>query len=126
MKHNRKPFCFWVVRAIAKITDESLPQLPPPAPASERNASSLGIFDSSATGWVYVSNQNIGNKHDEKVFLEPPKAGRRKGPTELKGDAAARLQDQWSELIGDYKREHPYKDTHQRPGPRGKTFAPTG
>jgi CRISPR-associated protein (TIGR03986 family) len=99
-------FSYWRVEAMEKGHDPAA--LPPESalgnpPADFGNSHRLvaGERPMRALGFVSVTNQNIGNKHDERVFFVP--AGQRPymAPTtkeQIEGWCAA-----WKHLVADYK-----------------------
>ena len=54
------------------------------------------------TGFVFVSNQNSGNKHDERVFWVPNGVQ----PVDAGDTRELGLSDRWRDLITDYQQAH--------------------
>jgi CRISPR-associated protein (TIGR03986 family) len=77
----------------------------PDAPTKVGKLESLGKPSRAVSGWVYRSNQNSKNKHDEKVFFAVD------GP--IQADVTPELSRQWRTLISDYRSIHE-KDLAQR------------
>jgi CRISPR-associated protein (TIGR03986 family) len=75
-----------------------------PAPSTE-NHSSTGQ-KKTVTGWLCVTGQNIGKKHDERLFFsEEP---------EVVFDLDDRLRQQWSAVIKSYSDAHDWVDVWER------------
>ncbi len=97
-------FDYWKVREIVPKGGtlsgaNPTPTVSPPESTWNRNSYhvSLKVFD-RVTGVVCVSNKNIKNKHDERVFFcktTPQDAG----SVEL-------IEDRWKDLITDYQETH--------------------
>ncbi len=81
---HRRGFQFWQVRAIG------------PKGATLSAASGQRAI----TGWVYSTNQNIGNKHDERVFFVDGRKPIRAG------SLTDSLRSQWRELVENYREIH--------------------
>jgi len=95
-------FTYWRVTDIARSKGELLSQA---TELETRGSHALvqGEAPRRIRGIVCVTNQNIGNKHDERVFiLECPDAPVYKGRKPLTKE----LRDAWKELINNYKEIH--------------------
>jgi CRISPR-associated protein (TIGR03986 family) len=99
-------FSYWRVEAIRKGHDFGA--LPPAGalgnpPASFGNSHRLVAGERPIRAWGYVSvtNQNIGNKHDERVFFVPE--GQRPYSIKPGPDRLAEWRLRWSQLVADYK-----------------------
>ena len=69
----------------------------------------LGIIE-RAEGIVFVSNHNMQNKHDEKVFFKPVNAPQ---PETLTKEKWHRLKEEWRNLVENYQELH--KDEKRPP-----------
>ncbi|MCB9958318.1 MAG: TIGR03986 family CRISPR-associated RAMP protein [Rhodospirillaceae bacterium] len=99
-QHSRG-FRYWRVLRIAKAAD-GLPPRPPPSTYQSRNHSPVtGEPLVEATGHVCVTNQNIGSKHDERVFFVGGGARPRRMDVDI-----TRLKEQWTNLIKNYQDIH--------------------
>lgn len=103
IKHRTKKFEFWNVVALAK----NRASLPSPA-ASQRVVS----------GYLCLTNQNIENKHDERLFFHQGAA-----PTTV--DLPRQVRARYQELIEDYQERHAddVKKLRSPHLPQGKTPA---
>lgn len=54
-------------------------------------------------GFVCITNQNIGGKHDERVFF---KSGSDQDTVSLDGDEWTRIRSEWKTLIEDYAKQN--------------------
>jgi len=86
-KHLKRGFEFWNVKQLAIDKDE-LPQ--PNRKLGER----------VEPGWLYVTNHNIKNKHDERFFFRVSEANR-DIPEHL--PLTGKVKEDWAELIRDYQ-----------------------
>ncbi|WP_406350950.1 TIGR03986 family CRISPR-associated RAMP protein [Streptomyces sp. NBC_01635] len=110
-------FDFWQVRTITRA-GTPLPQLPPsscPQPETARHKPTGET--KTIRGWVCITNQNINNKHDERVFFADREAPR---PHPLRPE----LADQWHQVIADYRAAHRHTDIHERRNKQGDKAAP--
>lgn len=90
-------FSYWRVRQIAK-QGKNLGNQPNRTPARQNDRhQSLGEFK-KFEGYVYITNKNIDNKHDERVFIVNSQAVSLPLDTDLK--------KKWSELITNYQEIH--------------------
>ncbi|MFF4652620.1 TIGR03986 family CRISPR-associated RAMP protein [Streptomyces sp. NPDC001380] len=105
-RRRRPGFDFWQVRSIAP-KDGPLPARPGPAPRSGASAHRPTGRTKQIRGWVCVTNQNIGNKHDERVFFSDAA-----GPVEHPLSPA--LREQWRDTVRDYWAAHQDKDVPER------------
>ncbi len=94
-KNDIKDFCYLKVTHIRKVQD------------GEETPAGWSV------GWVYVSGPNIGNKHDEKVFLDTQK----KEPVELRDEVIRG----WKTLISNYQNIHD-KDIEKRKPARPQDY----
>jgi len=107
-------FQYWRVRqhCPAGRTESLNPSPPPPSPSQRQQGrshhESLGEFK-RIRGWVCVTNQNIDNKHDERVFFE--------GATPIVLPLDEEHRKQWRELIADYQNIHDEELKRGRTGP---------
>lgn len=83
MEHPRRHFHFWNVVQLARCDAPPLK----PGPGQKR-----------IIGYLCITNQNIENKHDERLFFADGK------PTHVKLETKAR--DRYGELIADYQERH--------------------
>jgi CRISPR-associated protein (TIGR03986 family) len=117
MRHRRKPYEFWLVRDIVP-RGRSLPT--PNARQAPLNAVSLGKTR-EVDGYVFITNQNIKQKHDERVFFcdSTPRVIR------ATGLEAKRLLDQWEAVVRDYRSCHdPKSEIGARIKPDGTRARP--
>ena len=111
-------FHFWRVREIVPsgtsgLTAGSLtPTTPPKAPWQPRRNYhvSTGTFK-NVSGYVFISNANIGNKHDERVFFVESQAAK------IDAGPAAAMAGRWKNLISDYQEIH--RDEIEKKGRTG-------
>lgn len=111
--HRRRPFSFWEVKRID--------------PHGQGTAWKAGPGERVVLGgWVCVTNQNVGNKHDERVFFSDGKLAQRQPLSEP-------LRKAWRELIDDYwqiherdleKREPKDYDRYLGPNPGETAWSP--
>ncbi|MFF4020646.1 TIGR03986 family CRISPR-associated RAMP protein [Streptomyces sp. NPDC001843] len=112
--HN---FDFWQVRTIARA-GTPLPQTRTSASAGRETARHKPTGETKTIrGWVCVTNQNINNKHDERVFFTDREAPR---PHPLKPE----LADQWRQVVADYRAAHRHADINERRNKRGDKAEP--
>lgn len=104
MKHPRRNFEFWNVVHLAK------PDQPMAKPTGNQRL---------VTGYLCITNQNIENKHDERLFFTTQNLK----PVELPKD----VREKYEELIADYQERHAdevKKRTHpERPAGREPAFS---
>jgi len=102
---GQQRFAYWRVAFLQKGSDvNALPQetaLGNP-PTSFGNSHQLIASERPIRAWGYVSitNQNIGNKHDERVFFVPE--GQRPYCPGLSEEALRAFMTNWSVLVADY------------------------
>ena len=63
------------------------------------------------SGYVFISNANIGNKHDERVFFVESQAAK------IDAGPAAAMAGRWKDLISDYQEIH--RDEIEKKGRTG-------
>ncbi len=105
MKH-RRGFKLWRVRELAlNKRDLSLPLKP-------RDQGSLRSMNKflDARGWVFVSNQNIKQKHDERFFFADPSPKVIPVPE----SAVPRLRKLWKDVVMDYRACHGREEIWER------------
>jgi CRISPR-associated protein (TIGR03986 family) len=86
-RHPRRPFEFWnVVKLARNKTDLG------PAPAGQR----------IEKGWLCITNQNIENKHDERVFFRA--LNNTTGPLTI--PLPDEVRKDYKDLIADYQERH--------------------
>lgn len=104
MKHPRRNFEFWNVVHLAK------PDQPMAKPTGNQRL---------VTGYLCITNQNIENKHDERLFFTTQNLK----PVELPKE----VREKYEELIADYQERHAdevKKRTHpERPAGREPAFS---
>ncbi len=100
IQHPRPLFAYWEVRAISPADEPS-----PERPSSAQNGELREI-----TGWVFVTNKNMGNKHDERVFFS---AGNR---TSITKSLTEELKRYWRDVIKSYRDAHDDKELFDRRG----------
>jgi CRISPR-associated protein (TIGR03986 family) len=83
VQHPRRRFTFWNVKKIAR------PTAPPLRPTGSQRR---------VEGYVCITNQNIDNKHDERVFFSVGK------PVRIPLDDE--VQKRYNQLIADYQERH--------------------
>lgn len=93
VQHPLRRFEFWNVVALAQVGQ------PLPKPKGDQRV---------VNGFLCVTNQNIENKHDERLFFSTQQLK----PLELPGDVRKRYE----ELIADYQERHS-DDAHKRKQP---------
>lgn len=107
-------FRYWRVLKIAR-TEAELGGEPPQGAARKSDTHEPLGERIRVPGWVYVTNQNIGGKHDERVFFLPPKEADAKKATIALDDAEQRrLTRAWGDLIRDYQAAHRDRDIWER------------
>lgn len=98
-KRDGKPdFQYWAVRKIVPA-EQALgdkPTTPMPSSPSHEPQNDWNDWKEVEEGWVCITNQNISNKHDERVFFGS-------GPSYECSDDLKRM---WRELILDYQQIH--------------------
>jgi CRISPR-associated protein (TIGR03986 family) len=103
-------FVFWHVVAIVPKGKELVSQPSPTAELTrteaERRMKSyyrpLGVVE-RANGIVFVSNHNMQNKHDERVFFKNAATPQ---PEHLSPEKWSRLTDEWRNLVQNYQGLH--------------------
>ena len=98
---GQRSFTFWRVRTVARRNEPWGPK-PQPTPRDQTGNPRhvpLGEELLQVVGLVVVSNRNIGNKHDERIFFNKPPDNRQ--PPDLPISQAHR--DAWRTLIADYQ-----------------------
>lgn len=109
---HQRGFRFWQVRAIA--APGALGRAPEPTRGARGRHSPVGSERlRKITGWVLVTNQNIGNKHDERVFFSSQAPDVRC----FEGDAAERIRRLWADVILGYQAAHTPDEIEGRVGP---------
>lgn len=89
-------FKYWKVRAVVKH-DKTLPSKPSPSPGhGKHKPTDRGI--EQFEGYVYLTNKNIDNKHDERVFIV--------NDSSIAVPLTNDLKEKWKELIANYQEEH--------------------
>jgi CRISPR-associated protein (TIGR03986 family) len=96
-------FTYWRVRVAAKSsktlgTAPAASPVPPPRSGDSWHEPVPGTL-TEVRGWVYVTNQNVNRKHDERVFFDDAPA-----PTYL--PLTPELERSWGELIRNYQAIH--------------------
>lgn len=89
-------FKYWKVRAIAKH-DKTLPPKPSLSSGHGRHQPT-GRGIEQFEGYVYLTNKNIDNKHDERVFIV--------NDFSINVPLTSHLKEKWKELIANYQEEH--------------------
>jgi CRISPR-associated protein (TIGR03986 family) len=103
-RHRSNRFDFWGVIEIARSEADLGPQ--------PRRDAEVRKFN----GWVCITNQNIGNKHDERVFFEH-------GLPAVKIPLSDSVKQGWWELVRNYQSIH--EDdlaARRKQGQRGEDF----
>lgn len=114
-------FEFWRVRTIAR-DGEQLDKPAGPAPEKPKEESKgswhepLGEYK-QIHGWVCVTNQNFGRKHDERVFFTDEEA-----PVDIQ--LAPEHISQWNVTIRNYRATHSKDEIDNRKKRGGGTAAP--
>lgn len=112
LHQHRRNFVYWRVRRIAYGDN-----VPMGVPAL-RHDEGVGLGTPvAANGWVSITNQNVGMKHDEKVFLDVGTVRYIVG-----GNEAPRLSAEWSDLIEDYRSCHTRDEIERRNDGRAKPW----
>jgi CRISPR-associated protein (TIGR03986 family) len=96
-KWTEVPFDFWEV--VDLNDDPALLDLAKTAYASPRYTPRPGVFLGPVEGYICETNQNIGKKHDERVFFTTNPAG------PLAAGWNAGWDNAWRELIGNYREQ---------------------
>lgn len=112
-RHTTKGFRFWNVEAISLATGP-IPLIPPDdnlltSPAG--NLSRISTQGHWVKGWLCVTNQNIDNKHHERLFfasVDTQHPMRARQHVKLPAAEQAALQAQWDGLMQSYR--DAYKD----------------
>lgn len=103
-------FLLWRVRSLDRAGSASLREpapTPPPRPGTRaRYVPVTGTPLKRIRGHVFVSNQNIGRKHDERIFF----AGSEPGTRRLLTDP---LRSQWEQVIRNYRSAHADREIHR-------------
>jgi CRISPR-associated protein (TIGR03986 family) len=107
-QHRSKRFWFWEVVCITPV-EEPLPQA-----KTEVDRGHSGRIE--VEGWVFVTNRNAPNKHDERVFFAVGDVHRL--------PLSADVVQQWKELIADYRRQHDEAEVWGRQGADGRLLPP--
>lgn len=113
LQHAKKGFLYWTVRSLRRVTPAT------PAPAAAPHPEGAGFAPGTRKtirGWVFITNQNVGNKHDERVFF----ASRQAAVHHLLTDP---LRAEWQNLIRDYRAANRRCDVLERRLP-GQGTAP--
>ncbi|MGW2303948.1 TIGR03986 family type III CRISPR-associated RAMP protein [Streptomyces sp. NPDC001809] len=114
-KHN---FDFWQVRRITPV-GTPLPEALPPAMGGREAARHKPTGETKTIrGWVCVTNRNINNKHDERVFFTD-----RVDPHYH--PFAPELADRWRQVVADYRAAHRPADIHDRRNAGGRRAEPS-
>ncbi len=98
---NGTIFSYWSV--VAMVPSAAAASLPPLAAAAGLARPALGYSHKrtgkfmQASGFVCVTNQNIGQKHDERVFFTP--LGTAPYPVPLQPE----WRDEWQKIVLDYR-----------------------
>jgi len=98
IRHHRNGFSYWRVRTLA-AAGASLGLPPAPSPPRGDHVPT-GAPMKQVQGWVCITNQNIRNKHDERVFFAETPKHRHALPL------IPALHAQWRELITNYQDIH--------------------
>ncbi len=116
--NKRSNFAFWRVREIVKKGEKLGNEPNPTSNIGLDVAEKLGksYYEStgevkSASGYVFVSNHNMQNKHDEKVFFKNNKSPK---PEILSPERWKELKDEWRNLIENYQELHKDEDKPPR------------
>ncbi|MFE1412237.1 TIGR03986 family CRISPR-associated RAMP protein [Streptomyces sp. NPDC058746] len=112
--HN---FDFWQVRTITRADAPLLETLPSAVRGRARGQHKPTGETKTIRGWVCITNRNINNKHDERVFFTDREAPR---PHPLTPE----LADQWRQVVADYRAAHRPADIHERRNNRGDKAKP--
>lgn len=104
--HHQKDFILWSVRSIAR-KGESFGTKPQPSKETDQQIGKSRYQPlneiQSADGIVFISNHNMQNKHDEKVFFKSANAPQ---PEVLTMEKWKELKDEWRNLIENYQELH--------------------
>lgn len=100
-RNPRKNFDYWRVISIAKQEDGAPPRPQALARLFGNHEPVSGREVMLGQGYVCVTNQNIGSKHDERVFF----VGRGARPRRMDIDLT-KLKEQWTHLIKNYQDIH--------------------
>jgi CRISPR-associated protein (TIGR03986 family) len=71
----------------------------------------------TTTGWIYVSNRNMGNKHDERLFFYT-------GTSPKTVPLTTALREQYRETVASYRSLHSYKEIHGAPKSKRRAANP--
>ena len=109
LRKHRRNFWYWQVQnhsgALRQIGPEAAAhRQPPPVPAS-------GSVDETRTirGWVFISNQNAPQKHNERIFFSDL-------PSPETRPLTRALSAEWEEVIRNYRAAHRSSDIWKRQG----------
>jgi CRISPR-associated protein (TIGR03986 family) len=118
-EHPKKGFLYWSVRHVNRIDHHT--GTPLPASADRPPATGTAPVPGSRKtirGWVFISNQNVGNKHDERLFFTGSQH-------EVRHPLTDPLRAEWENLIRDYRAANRRSDVHERrTGAPGSDLAP--
>ena len=115
----RPDFRYWLVLAMAPAGDEPLPVPTPARDPGQRGRSHHQPLDEFqvVSGWVFVTNQNIDRKHDERVFF----CGTAFPAPQPLDDA---LKSQWTVTIKSYQDAHDDAELFDRRDATGRRVGP--
>jgi CRISPR-associated protein (TIGR03986 family) len=100
-------FQVWRVLALARADSAQPPDLPRvPSPPSDKYVPVPGVPVKQVRGRVFVTNQNFGRKHDERVFF----AGAQPAVSRT---LTRELRTQWEETIRSYRDAHRDREIHR-------------
>jgi CRISPR-associated protein (TIGR03986 family) len=101
-------FRVWRVRALAPVGSGQLPSISKIALSSpeDKYVPIAGTPMKHILGHVFVTNQNFGRKHDERIFFEGSEPSAQHALTD-------QLRCQWQETIRSYRDAHADREIHR-------------
>ncbi|MFF3409370.1 TIGR03986 family CRISPR-associated RAMP protein [Streptomyces sp. NPDC002742] len=105
-RHRSNNFQYW------QVLPGTLTPLPASAPCRPSAAPTAGGERKTIRGWVFISNQNMGNKHDERIFFTCTQ-------DPVPHPLTPALATEWENLIRDYRQAHRPQDINERPAAHG-------
>jgi CRISPR-associated protein (TIGR03986 family) len=107
-------FQYWRVLKVARTDAELGPEDTAPKANSSDTHEATGKRR-KIHGWVCITNQNIGKKHDERVFfVDPGHVLDKQARVALDDAERQRLASAWRDLIRDYQAAHRPRDIWDR------------
>ena len=100
---DRPPFEYWRVVALDRAADGNYPD-EPKVDMTEWGKHKPTSTLVKAKGWIVVTNHNIANKHDERVFFV--REGETCQDTGLSTERVTELRQKWSAIVDSYHQQN--------------------